>query len=105
MSAVAEVLAKAREVLAERGHAQGILMDPATGAVCAGGALRIAVRGKPTLVGATEAERVLFDAAERELCRAARTEAVWLWNDDRHTTAEDVALGLKHAEELALERP
>ena len=106
MNAVAEVLAKARDVLAERGWLQGDFDDPDTGAVCAWGAISVAATGQPMpLTENTEACRLGLAAYEhlnrytmREFGRGAHQ-----WNDRPSTTAEDVFLALKHAEELALE--
>ena len=100
----AEVLSKARDVLAERGWHQRFLEDPDTGAVCASGAIRIVVWGKPTLRGATALEAALVDQVEDLFCEAVGAGAVWAFNDDTRTTYEDVVTGLKRAEELASER-
>lgn len=94
----AEVLSRARDVLAERGWHQGGYTNRRTGAVCLYGAVNVA-RG------------VAVNSAEPESRRLASLVLVadgfddplniGGWNDAPERTYEDVIFALKHAEELA----
>lgn len=94
----AEVLAGARDVLAERGWHQGGFMGQ-DGAVCAMGALRVACFGE-LLPGQFSTG---LGAAHELLARVVEGPIDW-WNDAQGRTYEDVILALKQAEELALEQ-
>ena len=109
MIAVAEVLAKARDVLAERGHYRGGFYAGGLaggaydgGAVCVDGALVLAC-GETDPVERPIANRATYEQAKRFIATAAdlTSTTLWGWSDD--TPYEDIQLALKHAEELALE--
>ena len=89
----AEVLSKARDVLAERGWHQGDL-EGEDGSVCVLAAMEVAWHGSgvPFVVLSNAVEAVI------------PTHLVSVWNDDPSRTYEDVILALKQAEELAVER-
>lgn len=92
------ILEKALEVLDERGHHKGNYYDPDSGAVCAFGALNVAVHGEaachPFSVKGRRGEVLtrLADAAG-----VTYTHEIPSWNDDPNTTPEDVKLAFKRA--------
>lgn len=94
----AEVLAGARDVLAERGWTQGTA-EAADGSVCLDGALCVASTGSPHR-GTVEGDA----GASRALSAVAGERGYVAFNDDPERTYEDVMLALKRAEELALEQ-
>ena len=109
----AEVLSKARDVLAERGWHQGDFAAnrDGSGSVCAAGACSVAAFGSPTYIAevfgpeAPEVQEALL------LLRGVVSDddhdplsVIAHWNDDPRRSAEDVSLALKQAEELAVER-
>ena len=96
----AEVLSKARDVLAEKGWCQGRLVDE--GAVCLAGGVKVAAGFHLDDIHWLDAPvmRGVFVA----LAAAIGSDSVVTWNDDPSRTYEDVVLALKQAEELAVER-
>lgn len=93
----AEVLAGARDVLAERGWHQGDYVG-ADGSVCLLGALRVALGDRPTDYHWDYKE---WDAVAAPVRSVIACRAIDHWNDDPSRTYEDVVLALKRAEELA----
>ena len=92
----AEVLSKARDVLAERGWHQGG-GEAKTGEVCTIRATYLAANRDKNL--AWQVESLIAESVS--LASAFNVPA---WNDDPSRTYEDVILALKQAEELAVER-
>ena len=103
----AEVLSRARDVLAERGWHQGDYVNKETRAVCALGAIDVVVFRQPQWDPyADEDAKRVEDEAYRFLCAAAGDpmRGIGQWNDDPSRTVEDVLLLMKQAEELAREQ-
>ena len=92
----AEVLSKARDVLAERGWTQRT-GERASGEVCTVRATFIAAHRDREL--AWQVESLIAEAAGLYSAFNVPT-----WNDAPERTYEDVILALKQAEELAVER-
>lgn len=92
--AAAELCAKARDVLAERGWTQGTLQAD-DGAVCAVGALKVACEGN------TVALR--YKAAYYAVADTIGCSSVSGWNDEPGRTYEDVVAAFKQAEERLLD--
>lgn len=90
--AVADVLAGARGVLDKYGWHQGPGGIGFDGSVCAVVAIGIAGRNQQRVV----------DQAKRLVCEVTGAHFVHVWNDAPTTSREDLMLGLKRAEELAL---
>ena len=106
----AEVLSKARDVLAERGWHQGDFATAPDGAVCAVGACSVAAYGMPTMIAETFGDpdgETLLRLIRDVICDSQYADpmsTIAQWNDDPSRTYEDVVLALKQAEELAVER-
>ena len=87
-----EILAKAAELLSERGHCKGELQDP-SGRLCMMGALLTAAFGAVRFVHTLHVSPN-FTAYQTALLRLGE---VTLYNDHPTTTAEDAILTLKRA--------
>lgn len=107
---VPEVLRRAAEVIEYRGWYQGSFQDPVGDrencAVCALGALHVAVGASPAGWIMSQEQRDLLDEAERavkKLIPAPPTgyEAVPIWNDTVAKSASEVTAVLRQAADMA----
>jgi hypothetical protein len=97
-------LLAAREVLRERGHAKGILIDRYTGAVCARGAEMVAVAGGLTFDNPRViAQDVLMSALVPAYGRTDDDRDHVGWNNAPERTAEDVEQAFDDAASLSLD--
>lgn len=87
MSAIADILRRAADIIEENGWIQGTLVDDETGAVCAIGAIQQACRqiDTPTYWSARNALGQYVD------------DGVSIWNDDEDRTKEEVLAALREA--------
>ena len=97
----ADVLRHAALVLEERGWVQGKLADADTGAVCALGALNVAVTGAAL---GTKGEDSDFAAVERAALMAelfTNGQPLTTWNDNFAHAREDVTALFRKAAEMS----
>jgi hypothetical protein len=83
---VPDVLRRAESLIAERGLCHGMFEDE-SGAVCAIGALRVAVAGASDIYGISDDQNNLIDDAIRLLANQVGRPAITTWSDER-TEAE-----------------
>jgi hypothetical protein len=95
MSTVADVLDRAADVIVERGHHKGSY-EGWDGTVCAGGALRVAITGKPFTRFTGAGEAVTYMSARDRLCDLLGSP-IARWNDAPDRTADEVIAALREA--------
>jgi putative intracellular protease/amidase len=94
MSTVADVLDRAADVIAERGHCKGDYEGP-DGSVCAIGALLVAIAGGPA--DPLNARQFHTYMSARDWASDVVGNAVARWNDAPERTADEVIAALREA--------
>jgi hypothetical protein len=97
MSTVADVLDRAADVIAERGHYKGDYEGPG-GEVCVAGAIRVAVTGTAMPHPKTaDRTRHVIGSAYNSLGRAIGDPIITYWNDAPGRPADEVIAALREA--------